>query len=184
MALTEDHRVGPYGDYLQKNGYDVWEDPHSFSSEQHVTQQSVYPEEHYQTTWIGDKAVAELEKWDKGGNLLMTGFVNPHHPFDPPTPWSEMYDPEEISLLPGWTEEALAVDIDYHSGFFSHADITTRQFKEVLSLYYGMISMIDYQVGRMIEILKEKGLKFQDFPKNITGHVSATEKAKEKYLNK
>ena len=60
-------------------------------------------EAHHSTTWIGDRALETLETWEGGGHLLMVGFIKPHHPFDPPAPWSEMYDPSMLSLLPGWT---------------------------------------------------------------------------------
>lgn len=115
-------------------------------------------EEDHKTTWIADRAVAELKKWNDGNNLLMAGFINPHHPFDPPAPWSQMYDSEEISILPGWTEEALSQDTDYHLGFFKHEDLTEEQLKRATAYYYACISQIDYHIGRMIDLLKEKGI--------------------------
>ena len=46
------------------------------------------PESLHSTTWIADRALRQMENWDEnGGNLLMFGFVKPHHPFDPPAPW-------------------------------------------------------------------------------------------------
>ncbi|MFW6006868.1 MAG: sulfatase [Halanaerobiales bacterium] len=122
------------------------------------TRESNLKEEDYKTTWIGNRAVDELENWEGNNNMLMVGFVNPHHPFDPPAPWSEMYNPDEISLLPGWEEEVREIDVNYNSGFFPHRELTEEKLKKVMAYYYAMISMIDYQVGRMVEILKDKGL--------------------------
>ena len=42
-----------------------------------------------------------------GRHLLMVGFIKPHHPFDPPAPWHTMYDPQKLTILPGWTEKTL-----------------------------------------------------------------------------
>jgi len=115
-------------------------------------------EEDYSTTWIGDRAVESLEKWGEDGNLLMVGFIKPHHPFDAPEPWKSMYDATELSLLPGWTEKPYAEDIEIHKGYFPHSELTEAKLKKVMACYYASISQMDYHVGRMIDKLKEKGL--------------------------
>ncbi|MCA1808096.1 MAG: sulfatase-like hydrolase/transferase, partial [Lentisphaerae bacterium] len=115
-------------------------------------------EAHHSTTWIGDKAMETLASWGSESNLLMVGFIKPHHPFDPPAPWDMMYDPRSLSLLPGWTESCLEADLDHSSGFFPHKDLTEASLRKVMALYYASISQIDHQVGRMINLLKEQGL--------------------------
>ncbi|OHB64157.1 MAG: hypothetical protein A2Y76_04120 [Planctomycetes bacterium RBG_13_60_9] len=51
------------------------------------------PEEHHSTTWIANQAMEALRSWDnRSRQLLMVGFIKPHHPFDPPAPWHQMYD--------------------------------------------------------------------------------------------
>ena len=37
---------------------------------------------------------------------MMVGYISPHHPFDPPAPYSTMYDPDTLHLLPGYTGSA------------------------------------------------------------------------------
>lgn len=115
-------------------------------------------EEHHSTTWIGDKALETLASWSGEGNLLMVGFIKPHHPFDPPAPWDAMYDPRSLSLLPGWTETCFEADLDHSSGFFPHEELTEGSLRQVMALYYASISQIDHHVGRMVGLLKEKGL--------------------------
>jgi hypothetical protein len=51
-------------------------------------------EKHHSTTWSADRAVEELDAWGPGDNMLMVGFVKPHHPFDPPEPWGTAYEPD------------------------------------------------------------------------------------------
>jgi len=120
------------------------------------------PEKYHSTTWIGDRAVETVEQWGDSGNLLLVGFIKPHHPFDPPEPWSSMYDPEKISLLPGWTEECLLRDLAYYQngyqGFFPHKDLTEQTIRRVTAYYYATISQVDYQVGRIIDVLKRRGI--------------------------
>ncbi|MHA1684418.1 MAG: sulfatase family protein [Promethearchaeota archaeon] len=117
-------------------------------------------EEDYSTTWIGDRAVEVLGGWvPEKPALLMVGFIKPHHPHDAPHPWCEMYDdPEKITMLPGWTDECLSRDMAFNRGYFDYTNLTGSAMKKVMAQYYSSISQIDNQVGRFVEILKEKGL--------------------------
>lgn len=116
-------------------------------------------EKHHSTTWIGDRAVEAIEKWDESSPaLLMAGFVKPHHPFDPPESWSGLYDPGSTSVLPGWIPENLASDLALSAGHFPHKDLTEAVVRRCTAFYYALITQIDYQVGRMIRMLKSRGL--------------------------
>jgi len=115
-------------------------------------------EAHYSTTWIADRAVETVSKWTGGGNLLMVGFIKPHHPFDPPAPWDRMYDPEKMTPLAGWTDAPLPRDIEFSGGYFPHAKLTLPALKRVMAHYYATISEIDFHVGRMTDVLRRKGL--------------------------
>jgi len=119
--------------------------------------ESDLPEERHSTRWIGDRACEVIENWNGGGNLLMAGFVKPHHPFDPPYPYSEMYKPEDMELLPGYTEVAVGRDTRGFS-FFAREYHTEEAIRRCQAMYYGTISHIDAQVNRIINILKRKGL--------------------------
>jgi len=117
------------------------------------------PEEHHSTTWIGNRAVETLSSWkaDRPG-LLMAGFIKPHHPFDPPAPWNAMYDPQKLTILPGWVDEPLERDVKYRPGYFDNRKLTLPALRRVMAHYYATISQIDAQVGRMIDTLKKAGL--------------------------
>ena len=116
-------------------------------------------ERHHSTTWIGDRAVQTIESWNATTpSLLMVGFIKPHHPFDPPAPWSRMYDPAQMTLLPGWIPQPLACDLALGKGYFPSTDLTEATVRRCAVYYYATISQIDFQVGRMIATLKRKGL--------------------------
>lgn len=137
-------------EYRKHAAKDYWETSGALTSN--------LSEEHHSTTWIADRAMELIEEWDDGGHLLMAGFIKPHHPFDPPPPWDEMYDPDSLSLLPGWTEKPLSSDLEFSSGYFPHEELKESQLKRVMSYYYATISQIDYHVGKMVKLLKDKGL--------------------------
>jgi len=112
----------------------------------------------HSTSWIGGEALDTLGNWSDSGNLLMVGFIKPHHPFDPPEPWCDMYSPEELSVLPGWTDRCIEQDINKNEGYFPHIDLDQKKIKNIMSYYYGSISQIDHFVGEMIRLLKEQGI--------------------------
>lgn len=114
-------------------------------------------DKHHSTTWIGDKAVDELENWDQDKpNLLMASFIKPHHPFDPPEKWAKMYDPDQMEILPGWTDEC--PDHDLKKAYFLNSGLTKKALKKITAYYYATITHIDFHVGRMIDVLKKRGM--------------------------
>ncbi|MBN2153065.1 MAG: sulfatase-like hydrolase/transferase [Candidatus Lokiarchaeota archaeon] len=121
-------------------------------------------EKDYSTSWIRDRALEVMEGWGDGGgagaggNLLMVGFIKPHHPFDAPAPWRDMYDPERLSLLPGWTDANLPRDTRLYNGYFNNQALGPAALKRVMAQYYASISQIDACVGQMASLLKQKGL--------------------------
>ncbi len=120
-------------------------------------QTSDLPEEWHSTTWIANRALQAIDGWSESGNLLMCSFIKPHHPFDPPAPWDAMYDPDDIELLPGWTDEIPTRDRPYR-GYFPNEKLSEATLRRITAYYYATISQIDHHVGRMVARLKARGL--------------------------
>jgi arylsulfatase A-like enzyme len=173
MLLAEQNGPGRYDDdyhrWLQAEGLcpcvDLMDQEREFranaSDEYWDTlgaMESDLDEEHHSTTWIAERALEQIGEWDGGGNMLTVGFVKPHHPFDPPAPWSTMYDPDSLTLLPGWLEETPARDCEKAKGYFGNAGISEQQVRGAMAMYYATISQIDHHVGRFIDTLRAKGL--------------------------
>lgn len=140
--------IDQVNEYRKETLKEYWEHFGAFPSD--------LDEKHHSTTWIGDRAVECLDRWNGSGNFLMVGFIKPHHPFDPPHPWASMYDRDRLSLLPGWTEEL--IHGDNGESFFSYKGLSEASLRRVMALYYATISQIDHQVGEMVTKLKTKGL--------------------------
>ena len=122
-------------------------------------QVSDLPDEHHITTWVGDRAVSVISDWESDSpNLLMVGFLKPHHPFDPPAPWDEYYDPKDMSPLPGWTDSVPAHDLARSRGYFNNPTLTREALQRVTAYYYATITHVDRHVGRIIEELKRRDL--------------------------
>ncbi len=166
--ITEDNRVGPYADYLKEQGYDIWDDPHSFSYPQHQTVRSAYPVAHHQTTWIADRSIDFLrEQTDDRPFFLWTSFVAPHHPFVVPAPYDTMYSPEDMPLPNFDPDEPKKWPEAYYNKYTrtegSHEAIgmsrlSNADWQRIRSYYYGSITQIDDQIGRILKTLEEKGM--------------------------
>lgn len=174
MELAEQDGAGRYDDdyhrYLSQQGQDDWMDRQDQLQSDRERAGSEYwetfgslesnlPEEHFSTSWIGHRGLAALEEWDSTqANMLMVSFIKPHHPFDVPAPWSKMYNPADLAPLPGWLDECLPRDLAMHPGYFPHEKLTPEKLSRVMARYYGSISEIDTYVGKMVDLLKARGL--------------------------
>lgn len=114
--------------------------------------------EHHSTSWITRQAIADINEWNEdGGNLLMVGYIKPHHPFDPPHPYSEMYDPSRLTILDGYTPQIPKSD-EKENSFFDYSTLSEQRLREIMANYYGTITQIDDNIGEILNLLKEKKL--------------------------
>ncbi len=116
------------------------------------------PAEMHSTEWIGRKSLELIDEWGSEGNLLVSSFVKPHHPFDAIGEDADGYDAATLELLPGWTQECFAHDLALQPGYFPHKDLTEVRLRRVMAYYYATIEQIDRQVGAMVAKLKAKGI--------------------------
>lgn len=112
-------------------------------------------EEFHSTTWIGQRALSALDEWGDSANFLTVSFIKPHHPFDPPSPWDRLYDPAQLTLLPGWIHECLPQDSI--EGYFNNKDLSETGLRRVMAHYYAAISQIDHWIGRLLTKIRDMG---------------------------
>jgi arylsulfatase A-like enzyme len=88
-------------------------------------------------------------------------FTSPHDPRTPPDHYAKMYDPEKIPLPPNFLSRypfdngALLVRDEQLLAVPRKED----EIRKEIALYYGMISDLDAQVGRILEALEKNGLR-------------------------
>ncbi len=129
------------------------------------------PEEDHPTTWIADRTIDWLWEVDRPF-FAWVSFPDPHHPFDPPRPWCDRYEPADmLQVLPAPHPEEFASKPPFHEqwsrGFrgtvFEWANPGWALFSEeerltILAGYYGMISQLDHNIGRILDALDARGL--------------------------
>jgi arylsulfatase len=137
------------------------------------------PAEAHSSNYIGRRAVEFLQEASDQPFLLHVSFPDPHHPFTVPEPYASQYPPGEMPPpIPPVTEsvDAPPLHLDAYfarnlrfAGAGSDRIIGTppheyfkygvRDWQRVKSLYYGMISLIDESVGRILAALSDTGLE-------------------------
>ena len=138
------------------------------------TWKSALPEEHHPTTWIGDRAVAFLDDVAAGDRpfFAWVSFPDPHHPMDPPAPWSALYSADDVRpYLPekrsddhddkppihaAWARGARGTPMEWANP--GGATLTDDELATMTAGYYAMVSQLDHQIGRVVGHLDQLGI--------------------------
>jgi arylsulfatase A-like enzyme len=168
-----------YSDGLGDLKWDLYQTRTGPDADATQTIQSGLPPAWHNSTWTADRAIEYLRnaKDEKDAPFAMwISFPDPHHPFDAPEPWSRMHAPEDVDLpdnrtkdlerRPWWHKAALDgkpklddPDMLKHRTKNSRVeDQTDEQLRHIIANYYGMISLIDHNVGRIMIALNDMGL--------------------------
>lgn len=141
------------------------------------TWHSALPVAWHTSSWVGDRAIDYLSHHDQSKPLAMwVSFPDPHHPFDCPEPWSLMYDPKSLKLpkhrtpdlerRPWWHKASLESTpqlkdpemLKFRAAGSRVPPQTDAQLADMTANYYGMVSLIDHNVGRILAALDNLGL--------------------------
>ena len=137
---------------------------------------SALPAAWHSSTWIGDRTIDFLSHHDRDNPFAMwVSFPDPHHAFDCPDPWNLMYDPKSVVLpkhrtkdlerRPWWHKASLEgtprladpAMLKFRAEGSRVPDQSDEQLAEMTANYYGMISQIDHNVGRILDALAARG---------------------------
>ena len=112
--------------------------------------------------WLADRTIKLLERCSEAGGpwLLRLDFHGPHFPNVVPEPWKSLYDPAAIPPWPNAADDLAgkpAVQCikqrHWRTGRMSWAD-----WKPLVATYFGEVSLIEAEVGRVLARLDELGL--------------------------
>lgn len=114
------------------------------------------------TTWTANEAVNLIRNYDLENPLfLKISFARPHSPYDPPARFLDMYAPDSIPLpyKSDWSSSIGANVVNPAQ----QSDAPFACFSDEYTLnsrrhYYASITMIDEQIGRIVNTLKEQGM--------------------------
>lgn len=136
-------------------------DYHGMRSEMYYMPQiSQLPPWDHPTQWVGDHSVEFIRNCSPDKPMfLFSSFIHPHPPYCPPAPWQKLYreDPP-APFCPAQEDfqtfsELIGERCSCERLMMSRQDILRSK-----NFYYACVSFVDYQVGRMIQALKDKGM--------------------------
>jgi choline-sulfatase len=156
-----------YARFLAKHGWSRAK-LYDIDSEQYVADctavPSKVPQELHIDTFVGRAACEYLRRAEEPF-CLMVGFLGPHNPYDPPAPFDALFvdaDLPPLNMTEGEVQRKPREAYDYINSRlgwpFKTDELTERQRRLTWAYYLGCCAHIDAWVGRIIEVLKERGL--------------------------
>lgn len=137
------------------------------------------PEEYHYSVWTAERTIAAMERCVAADKpfYLWSSFHDPHPSYLVPEPWASMYDPADMPIgryHPGeldhmppphqWTKQR---DADWSifrepgghgcHGYHYH-DYNEDNLRRAMAVYYGMTSLMDREIGRILDALDRLGL--------------------------
>jgi len=118
------------------------------------------PEELHPTRWTGDRAVEYIEGYKKEEPfMLKVSFARPHSPYDPPQRFLDMYDEREMPapVVGNWAAKYESRAQGFGNNIW-HGKLPQEIVRHSRRGYYGSVSFIDEQIGRILAALEARGM--------------------------
>ena len=141
------------------------------------------PEQYHYSVWTAERTMARMEHCVANDTpfFCWSSFHDPHPSYLVPEPWDTMYDPSEVRVghlhrnADGTTEldkmplpHRMTQDPDAdwspfresgyaNHGFAYHAGKSEAELRKDVAVYYGMTSLMDREIGRILDKLDELG---------------------------
>ena len=178
VEVAASHADQASGDYLlwaraQRADFDDLVGPENALPDNRISAPQAWrtavPEELYSTNWISDRSAYWLAFQAKGESpfFLQMSFPYPHHPFTPPGRYWDMYSPDQVDLPASFGKGDLPPIRAMRAALEDGSDprdnqspfaVTDDEARAIIALTYGMITMIDDAIGRVLKQLSDLGL--------------------------
>jgi arylsulfatase A-like enzyme len=138
---------------------------------------SALPVAWHSSSWVGDRTIDWLANRNKDNPFCMwASFPDPHYCFDCPAPWSYLHHPDEVDISqsqtrdlerrPWWHEATLNSKpisddpeiVKWRTEGSRTDPLPEHQLRAMTANYFGMISLIDHNVGRILDALDAEGI--------------------------
>lgn len=120
------------------------------------------PPELYSTNWFVDRAIEFVEERDRTQPFfLWTSLLDPHPPNIIHEPYYSMYDAEDIPtpVRPQWAaEETCPYPLRIIRYGNSHSGMKPSEMRKARGVFYGKITNLDHQLGRLFGTLMAEGI--------------------------
>lgn len=173
IAQTGMDHPGPWADYLRGKSYALPEDERFIlwmrEGGPDYEEGAPYPRpftiraEHNDTTWHVDQAIDYVTERRNQPWMLHLSLLRPHPPWIASEPWNRMYDPE--ALPPPVRRDSFEMESEQHpwlafqlSRGIARSPRNLKKLNRLRAVYFGLMSEVDEQLGRLFAHLKRERL--------------------------
>ena len=145
-----------YAMYLKKEGLSNVQNLHGVRPHMyHIPQNAQTDEKHHGSGWVADKTIEWLEENKENQFFLFAGWIQPHPPWNIPKELDGIYKDKDIpKAVPLSRDYPDCIEKNDWYGDFD-SEIKKRKIREA---YYSAITLVDKNVGRVLNYLEEKGI--------------------------
>lgn len=151
--------ISDYRQWFQSVAPDLNPDATGIGWNDHRAARYALPENLHPTRWTGDQAVKYLEEYRGSAPFfLKVSFARPHSPYDAPERWWKRYEnaPLPPAVVGDWAERHAQRGKPYSDSLWQ-GDLGPEKAREARQGYYGNVSFIDEQIGRILAALQKRG---------------------------
>ena len=124
------------------------------------------PEEATFERFLADRAIEKLSEyaadWKDSGQpfCLDVHFFGPHLPYFLPDEWFDLIDPDLVELPENFGDPLIGKPPiqENYATYWSTSSFTNEQWKKLIAVYWGYTAMIDYEIGRIMDVARELGI--------------------------
>ena len=165
-----------WANHLKLHGYEVkksnelYNSRHAKKGEGFVYKAWEIPTEHSDTSFLADRAVADLQNATEPF-FMHISFLKPHPPFVVSEPWHSLIDPD--SLEPPITHGTKQEMINHHpilknimaryddensyTSEINYPELTKQDISRIQAVYLGMCAEVDSNIGKILQALDDSG---------------------------
>lgn len=163
-VLDLPEHLEPWGEWLREHGYDVPADvremyePISDAPGAPVA----YAAEHTEAAFLTGEVLRYVDEQGDAPWFVHAAYIRPHPPYVAPAPYHEMYDPASVPLpVRHATFEAEGAVHPLLAGAVLIPGLRgpddEAELRQLRATYYGMMTEVDAQVGRLVDGLRARG---------------------------
>jgi arylsulfatase A-like enzyme len=162
-ALAAAEKRGP----VERSDYDSWFhseaphlDPHATGLwwNDYPSRAFALPERLHPTNWTGGAAVNFLNGWNGAQPFfLKVSFIRPHSPYDPPARFMKMYEDAALPEAFAGRWAGKYIPRAHERTDIWHGRLSAAEVRASRKGYYGCVTQVDEQIGRILEALEKRG---------------------------
>jgi len=141
----------PWVDWLGELGYDTSPGSLPLLATEHER-----PEEHSIGAFLTDRAVDWIDAQDEPWFAHLS-YLRPHPPYSAPGDWSHAYDTADVGEPIAPQPSGSSLDAFARSLPYAQAPTDPAALARIRAQYFGMISHVDNQLGRLWDALRRSG---------------------------